>query len=416
MALIKCPECGKEISDSVKQCPHCGYEIKKQKSKKPVIAVIIIVIVVLAGGAASYLGYFRPNSIMNQAENLIDRGKYSDADVLLASVPSGNRKTELMIRINVGEAREALNSGDYTLAEKILADVPEDSIPQDLQYSIIEQKVDALIREDRYDEADELFAALPQTDEIIEKRNTINREAAEALLSTGQYIEAEERYARMEQTEDVIALRKSLFYESRVLQCSLMVKDTLIFPESMQVAEALLFTGGKTKNAALSNSETEIYDFDQPEILLHYRAQTRGGSITDGFVRFDWYDNAYRMNTSVDTLKSDSDSERERKIKYMDSDELSEYREEQLEISLIELMLMVSTVETILEDEQLARVNQALQATPAKSVEFIPNNDIVPLPTPEAVAVTPAPTATPVPTFTPEPWEEVSDAAEEATY
>jgi len=30
MALIKCPECGKEISDTAKQCPNCGYSFKKQ--------------------------------------------------------------------------------------------------------------------------------------------------------------------------------------------------------------------------------------------------------------------------------------------------------------------------------------------------------------------------------------------------
>lgn len=29
MALIKCPECGKEISDTVNRCINCGYEIKK---------------------------------------------------------------------------------------------------------------------------------------------------------------------------------------------------------------------------------------------------------------------------------------------------------------------------------------------------------------------------------------------------
>lgn len=28
MALIKCPECGKEISDTAKQCPNCGYMLK----------------------------------------------------------------------------------------------------------------------------------------------------------------------------------------------------------------------------------------------------------------------------------------------------------------------------------------------------------------------------------------------------
>lgn len=29
MALIKCPECGKEISDKSKQCIHCGYPLEE---------------------------------------------------------------------------------------------------------------------------------------------------------------------------------------------------------------------------------------------------------------------------------------------------------------------------------------------------------------------------------------------------
>lgn len=32
MALIKCPECGKEISDKVKQCIHCGFPMEKCKN------------------------------------------------------------------------------------------------------------------------------------------------------------------------------------------------------------------------------------------------------------------------------------------------------------------------------------------------------------------------------------------------
>ena len=31
MAIIKCPECGREISDSANQCPNCGYDLRKQK-------------------------------------------------------------------------------------------------------------------------------------------------------------------------------------------------------------------------------------------------------------------------------------------------------------------------------------------------------------------------------------------------
>ena len=29
MALINCPECGKEISDTVKTCPNCGYKLRR---------------------------------------------------------------------------------------------------------------------------------------------------------------------------------------------------------------------------------------------------------------------------------------------------------------------------------------------------------------------------------------------------
>lgn len=32
MALINCPECGKEISDTAQSCPHCGYPIVSKET------------------------------------------------------------------------------------------------------------------------------------------------------------------------------------------------------------------------------------------------------------------------------------------------------------------------------------------------------------------------------------------------
>ena len=29
MALIKCPECGKDISNRTEKCVHCGYPVKQ---------------------------------------------------------------------------------------------------------------------------------------------------------------------------------------------------------------------------------------------------------------------------------------------------------------------------------------------------------------------------------------------------
>ena len=33
MALIKCPECGKDISNTSEKCIHCGFPIEKPKKK-----------------------------------------------------------------------------------------------------------------------------------------------------------------------------------------------------------------------------------------------------------------------------------------------------------------------------------------------------------------------------------------------
>ena len=50
MAIIFCPECGKEISDTNKKCPHCGFKlpkIKKSVNKKMRVVIIAIIIVLV---------------------------------------------------------------------------------------------------------------------------------------------------------------------------------------------------------------------------------------------------------------------------------------------------------------------------------------------------------------------------------
>lgn len=46
MALIKCPDCGKEISDKAKKCPNCAYSLEKNK-KGIIIAFSIIMLLVI---------------------------------------------------------------------------------------------------------------------------------------------------------------------------------------------------------------------------------------------------------------------------------------------------------------------------------------------------------------------------------
>ena len=44
MALIKCAECGKEISNKAKTCPHCGAKNKKRTSPGAYIVLALILI------------------------------------------------------------------------------------------------------------------------------------------------------------------------------------------------------------------------------------------------------------------------------------------------------------------------------------------------------------------------------------
>ncbi len=53
MALINCPECGKEISDTARKCPHCGYAVKSvfkdiSTKKNTIIKISIAAISVIA--------------------------------------------------------------------------------------------------------------------------------------------------------------------------------------------------------------------------------------------------------------------------------------------------------------------------------------------------------------------------------
>ena len=57
MALIKCPECSKEISDTCKKCPNCGYKLKKKISSKVKTASLGIVCIASIAGGIGYYTY-----------------------------------------------------------------------------------------------------------------------------------------------------------------------------------------------------------------------------------------------------------------------------------------------------------------------------------------------------------------------
>lgn len=65
MALIKCSECGKEVSDMASQCPNCGCPILKKKSKKFNWLFIIfpVILIVICLSVAYFLFFNKPKEI-----------------------------------------------------------------------------------------------------------------------------------------------------------------------------------------------------------------------------------------------------------------------------------------------------------------------------------------------------------------
>lgn len=131
MALIKCPNCGQDISDKAKKCVHCGevliedkqtvkvcsdcgkensidasecvycgcpFEDKKKiventqvkKTKKNVkaiiIPVVIAVMVIVLGLIVYNIKVIKPQKTYDKAMELLEKGKYEAADKILDSI------------------------------------------------------------------------------------------------------------------------------------------------------------------------------------------------------------------------------------------------------------------------------------------------------------------------------------------
>lgn len=92
MALITCPECGKEVSSEAYSCPVCGFPLRKKEKtntvgkffgtvkewivrKKFVVLIIVLLIIALCVGAAVYNARLKC-SVADCENNHIAGGKY----------------------------------------------------------------------------------------------------------------------------------------------------------------------------------------------------------------------------------------------------------------------------------------------------------------------------------------------------
>ncbi len=95
--LIKCPECGKEISDMAANCPNCGCPLPKNNAAKKTfpwkIAVIFAAVFLLIGGA---LFFWQKSNAEKQAQEQAELDSFAqDAETLIKAASQSVEKEGL---------------------------------------------------------------------------------------------------------------------------------------------------------------------------------------------------------------------------------------------------------------------------------------------------------------------------------
>lgn len=100
MALIKCTECGKEVSNGAGKCPHCGAKIKKSVGLVGIIFVALIGWAIFASVSQSEIKKREEESkspaqiAAEEKQKALETKRYSAATVAAATIKRAMRDPE----------------------------------------------------------------------------------------------------------------------------------------------------------------------------------------------------------------------------------------------------------------------------------------------------------------------------------
>ena len=184
MALINCPECGKEISNTAKRCIHCGYNLKKgTKENKKVftiviisIAVVILIFVIILAviGSCLLVKNLKKKKIYNSAETLYSEGDFEGAAEIFLTLgsysDSEERAKECYYNLGsewekkgyYGMAATMYEKGGYIeLAEKATSE--KEKIDNEKAAELQAKQEEQRIAEEKFEKKDKLKQAVWKT-------------------------------------------------------------------------------------------------------------------------------------------------------------------------------------------------------------------------------------------------------------
>lgn len=129
MALIKCPECGKEVSDKASSCPNCGCPLEKNKTvdaindskgkkskkkttKKLLISIGIVIVLIFIGTVIYYIATINERTYKS-AKVLFNANQYEEAYAAFSEIEDYKDSMEMAKECLYLKAQNLFENEDY---------------------------------------------------------------------------------------------------------------------------------------------------------------------------------------------------------------------------------------------------------------------------------------------------------------
>lgn len=250
MALIKCPNCGKEVSDKASKCIQCGHEFVHQEKR-----------------FCSECGTVIPDDV-TQCPNC----GCPIEDISKQDITSGS------INQTVGKKKN--------LAVIILP--------------IVAVVLIAVVGVIFYN----IKIVQPKK---IEAQNKATYDEAIELLEKGKYAEANELFDTIKNYNDVETIQEQLKYESYAYSAINSLKKYLKNPDSYQPYEITFYSSMGNETGTDENTDTENEEEKYPVCIMHYGAQNGFGGNTTGYALCSYNSESeeYELLGTCDSLDED---------------------------------------------------------------------------------------------------------------
>lgn len=191
MALVKCPECGKEISEGAKMCINCGYPLQNKKRKLSIKNIVILVVVALLilGSTLFALNYklndaeqkevdFVTVAISNIGEVNVKSGSKIDEAEKLYSELSPKCQRHVTNHKELLEARKTYNEYKAEETSNLIDEIGEVTLDSEISISNAQKSYDNLSEDQKkmVESYDYLIAA-------TEKIGSLKTENIESKIS-----------------------------------------------------------------------------------------------------------------------------------------------------------------------------------------------------------------------------------------